>query len=60
MIKATVLYGHPNNHEVFEIYYSETHLPIAAKTLGVVKFEDTRCLLNAIGKEAGYYHMACL
>ena len=58
MIKATVLYGHPTSPEAFEKYYAETHLPIAAKTLGVVKFEYTKFLPNADGTAAAYYRMA--
>lgn len=31
MVKLVVMYGHPEEPEAFEAYYSETHLPIAAK-----------------------------
>lgn len=58
MIKATVLYGHPTSAEVFEKYYSETHLPIVAKATGIVKSEYTKFLPNADGTAAAYYRMA--
>ncbi len=58
MIKATVLYGHPTDPVAFEKYYAETHLPIAAKTSGVVKFEYTKFLPNPDGTAAAYYRMA--
>jgi len=58
MIKATVLYGHPTSTEAFEKYYSETHLPLAGKTQGVVKSEFTKFLPNPDGTAAAYYRMA--
>ncbi len=35
MIKMTLLYGMPEDTDAFETYYSETHMPIAAKIPGV-------------------------
>lgn len=58
MIKATVLYGHPANAEEFEKYYYETHLPLAARTPGVLKSEYTKFLPNADGSSPAYYRMA--
>jgi len=58
MIKATVLYGHPTDAEAFEKYYSDTHLPLAAKTQGVEKSEFTKFLSNPDGTAAAYYRMA--
>jgi len=58
MIKATVLYGHPTSPEAFEKYYSETHLPLAGKTQGVLKSEFTKFLPNPDGTAAAYYRMA--
>lgn len=58
MIKATVLYGHPTDAAAFEKYYAETHLPIAAKTSGVLKLELTKLLPNADGSAPEYYRMA--
>ena len=58
MITATLLYGHPADPEAFEKYYSETHLPIAAKMQGVVKLELTKFLSAPDGGKAAYYRMA--
>ncbi len=58
MIKATVLYGQPTDAEAFEKYYAETHLPLVAKTPGVVKSEYTKFLPNPDGTAAAYYRMA--
>lgn len=58
MIKTTVLYGHPTDALAFENYYSETHLPLAAKTKGIVKFEFTKFLPNPDGSLPAYYRMA--
>ncbi len=58
MIKATVLYGHPEKPAAFEKYYSETHMPIVAKTSGIVKAETTKMQPNPDGSKATYYRMA--
>ncbi len=58
MLKATVLYGHPASPESFEKYYSETHLPLAAKTQGLVKLELTKFLANPDTSAPAYYRMA--
>ncbi len=58
MIKATVLYGHPASPEAFEKYYSETHLPLVAKTQGIVKSELTKFISNPDGTAPAFYRMA--
>lgn len=58
MIKTTVLYGHPTDEAAFEEYYSKTHLPLAAKTAGVVKSEYTKFLPGPGGSAPAYYRMA--
>ncbi len=58
MLKATLLYGHPTDTDTFEKYYTETHLPIAAKMKGVDKLELTKFLSAADGGKAAYYRMA--
>ncbi len=60
MIKATILYGHPESPEAFEKYYAETHLPIAAKMPGVEKVELTRFFTGPDGAKPAYYRMADL
>ena len=58
MIKATVLYGHPKDDDVFEKYYAETHLTLVSKTSGVAKAEYTKFLPNPDGAAPAYYRMA--
>jgi uncharacterized protein (TIGR02118 family) len=58
MLKAIELYGHPTISEVFEKYYSETHLPLAAKTQGIVKLELTKFVANPDASAPAYYRMA--
>lgn len=58
MIKATLLYGHPVDPDVFEKYYVETHLPIAAQMKGVTKLALTKFLSAPDGGKAAYYRMA--
>ncbi len=58
MIKATLLYGHPESPETFEKYYAETHLPLAMKVSGVQKLELTRFLSAPDGSAPAHYRMA--
>ncbi len=58
MIKATLLYGHPENPEAFEKYYSESHMPLALKMQGLAKLELTKFLSAPDGSKAAYYRMA--
>jgi uncharacterized protein (TIGR02118 family) len=58
MIKGTVLYGHPQDVDVFEKYYSETHMPLVLKTQGVIRSEYTKFLPNPDSSPAVYYRMA--
>ena len=60
MIKATVLYGQPTDADAFKKYYSETHLPLAAKTQGVLKAEFSKCLPNPDGSTAAFFRIADL
>lgn len=58
MVKLVVMYGHPENAEAFEEYYSETHLPIAAQIKGVDKVELTRFVGTPDGSAPSEYRMA--
>ncbi len=40
MVKLTVLFGHPQDPEAFEKYYSNQHLSLAAKLPNVQRFES--------------------
>jgi len=58
MIKLTVLYGPPTNVQEFENYYTDTHLPLAAKMKGVERLELTRFAPGPDGDQPAYYRMA--
>lgn len=52
------MYGHPVDPAAFEAYYSETHLPIAAKTPGVARVELTKFVGTPDGGKPSQYRMA--
>lgn len=58
MIKLTVLYGHPTDPAVFEDYYANTHLPLAAAMKGIDKTELTKFLPGPDGSPPAHYRMA--
>ncbi|MEP6582894.1 MAG: EthD family reductase [Ginsengibacter sp.] len=58
MNKLTVLYKHPHDADAFEKYYSETHLPLAAKIPNVDHAEFTKFLPGPDGSDAAFYRMA--
>ena len=58
MHKVTVLYGHPEDPAVFEEYYANTHLPIAAKIPNMQRFEAGKVLATPDGGETPYHRIA--
>ncbi|AZG46809.1 EthD family reductase [Gordonia insulae] len=42
MYHVTITYGHPEDPQAFDEYYSTTHLPLAAKIPGVRAFSAGR------------------
>ncbi len=58
MYKLTVLYGHPKDTEIFENYYKDKHLPLAASMEGVTKLELTKLIGTPDGQKADYYRIA--
>lgn len=58
MIKFAVLYGHPTDVSAFEAYYTNTHLPKAAKMKGHEKLELTKFSSAPDGGKPAYYRMA--
>ena len=39
MIKATALFGHPEDPDAFEEYYANTHLPLVHKIPNLQRFD---------------------
>lgn len=58
MVKLIVMYGHPADAAAFEAYYSETHLPIAAKIQCVSRIELTKFIGTPDGGKPSQYRMA--
>lgn len=58
MLKVTVLYEHPKSPGDFEKYYTEVHLPLAAKIPQVTKIELTKFASGPDGSPPAYYRMA--
>lgn len=60
MYKLTVLYGHPDDPAEFDRYYYETHIPIAKKMNGLVRWTVGKCLAAEAAARPEYYFMANL
>jgi len=58
MMKVTVLYGIPASPDDFEKYYTSTHLPLAAKMMGVARIELTKFVAGPDGGKPAFYRMA--
>jgi uncharacterized protein (TIGR02118 family) len=58
MVKLTVLYGHPKDAAAFEMYYAETHMPIAQKMKGVSRIELSKVIGAPDGSKPSYYRTA--
>lgn len=55
MVKLTVLYGHPDDPEVFEDYYASTHMPMVQKIPNLLRYEAARAVATPDGSEPPYY-----
>src|SRR3954452_11073627 len=58
MVKAVVLYGHPENPDAFERHYAETHTPLAEAIPGLRRFEAARGLATPDGTAVPYQRIA--
>lgn len=57
MYRITVLFGHPQNPTVFERYYRQTHIPLAAKMKGVKGVTIGKLEALDPGQPAPYYRI---
>ena len=55
-LKLTILFGHPDNADDFETYYTETHLPLVAKS--PLRLETSKVVADPAGGEPAYYRIA--
>ncbi|GAC1433782.1 MAG: EthD family reductase [Ktedonobacteraceae bacterium] len=60
MFQLTVLYGHPENIEEFDHYYTEVHTPLVQKIQGLQGLSVTKFTTGPRGEQPPYYQMAAL
>jgi uncharacterized protein (TIGR02118 family) len=60
MTRLLVLYGHPKDPAAFDKYYHETHIPIAKKMKGLLKWTIGKVQGTGQGQPAPYYYIADL
>jgi uncharacterized protein (TIGR02118 family) len=56
MVKLTVLYGHPDEpdaFEVFEDYYANTHMPRVQEIPNLTRYEAAKAVATPDGSEDG-------
>lgn len=58
MVKAVVLYGHPEDPEAFERHYAEKHTPLAEAIPGLRRFEAARGVATPDGSAVPYQRIA--
>jgi uncharacterized protein (TIGR02118 family) len=58
MVKAVVLYGHPEDPEAFERHYAETHTALAEAIPGLRRFEAARGFATTDGSPVPYQRIA--
>ena len=60
MIKATALFGHPEDPDAFEEYYANTHLPLVRKIPNLQRFDRGKVVATPDGSEPLYYRFGDL
>lgn len=60
MIRLLVLYGHPEDPEAFDEYYSKVHIPLAKRMQGLKKWTIGKVTGTPDGKPTDYYYIADL
>ncbi len=58
MVKATALYGHPEDPDAFDEHYAKTHVPLVEKILNLQRFEAAKIVATPDGSEPPYYRIA--
>lgn len=57
MVKITVLYGHPEDPEAFEQYYTNEHMPLVGELPHLQQAEVARVVATPDGGEPPYYRI---
>jgi uncharacterized protein (TIGR02118 family) len=60
MVKATALFGHPEDPDAFEEYYANTHVPLAEKIPNLRRYERAKIVATPDGGGLPYYRIAGL
>jgi uncharacterized protein (TIGR02118 family) len=58
MVKATALYGHPEDPDAFDEHYARTHVPLVEKIPNLQRFEPAKVVATPDGSELPYYLIA--
>jgi uncharacterized protein (TIGR02118 family) len=58
MVKATALYGHPEDPDAFDEHYGKTHVPLVEKMPNLQRFEAAKIVATPDGSELPYYLIA--
>lgn len=58
MVKATVLYGQPEDPDAFDDYYANTHAPLAEKIPNMERFEVAHVVGTGDGSAPDYHLVA--
>src|SRR5271166_2085623 len=59
-VKLVALYTQPDDPDVFERHYAETHVPMVHQIPGLQRLETGRFIAEADGGEAIFYRTASL
>jgi uncharacterized protein (TIGR02118 family) len=60
MIKATALFGHPEDPDAFEEYYANTHTALVHKIPNLQRFDQGKVIATPDGSEPPYYRFGDL
>ena len=58
--KIVVVFGHPEDTEIFEGYYRTVHLPLARAMPKCVSLESALAVSEAVGEKAAFYRIATM
>jgi uncharacterized protein (TIGR02118 family) len=58
MVKATALYGHPEDPAAFDEHFGKTHVPLVEKMPNLQRFEAAKVVATPDSSELPYYLIA--
>jgi uncharacterized protein (TIGR02118 family) len=57
MVKATALFGHPEDPDAFEEYYANSHVPLVHKIPNLQHFYQGKVVATPDGSDPPYYRV---